>query len=93
MIVYINTENHGTLNMRAEPNTSCVILARIPFKTMLQAEKVNEEWSKVTYDNKTGYVMNKFLSEEEPVSNDKEGLKKIYNSLKATLKTIEEVLK
>ena len=46
----------------------------------------------VTYNGKTGYVMNKFLGEQK-AQITKEDLQRIYNSLKSTLQTIENVFK
>ena len=88
MKTYVNTDNKGTLNMRAAPSAKSPVLARIPYGTALEAEMVTDEWSKVTYNNQIGYVMNKFLGES-----DKEILQRIYDSLKSTLQTIESALK
>ena len=98
MSVFVKTENKGTLNMRSEPKTGATIIARIPYGTEIPAEKLDDTWAKVRYNNKEGYVMHKFLSTEEPATSSqetvsKEAIQKVYNSLKATLKTIEEVLK
>lgn len=92
MKAYVNTANKGTLNMRAAPSTSSMVLAQIPYGTSLETEFTTEEWSKVTYNGKTGYVMNKFLGESTNQVT-KEDLQRIYNSLKSTLLTIESVLK
>ena len=91
MKVYVNTNNQGTLNLRAKPSLSSSILAQIPYKTELETEETSGEWSKVTYEGKTGYVMNKYLGSLDTISREK--LLQIYNSLKATLSTIESVLK
>lgn len=92
MKAYVNTDNKGTLNLRAAASSSAMVLARIPYGTVLEIDNLNEEWSKVTYNDKTGYVMNKFLSSSmnEVTKND---LQRIYNSLKSTLEIIENVLK
>ena len=89
--MYVNTENKGTLNLRAEPSTSSKVLAQIPYGTSLELSLKNEIWSKTTYNNIEGYVMNKFLSSESNIT--KADLQKIYNSLKSTLETIEKILK
>ena len=90
MIVYVKTANKGTLNLRATPNGR--IIAQIPNGTKLDAQSEGE-WSKVEYGGKTGYVKTEFLS----ISNDKiitkDELKKVYDSLLSTLKTIEQILK
>ena len=90
MTVYVNTANKGTVNMRAEPSKSARVLARIPYKTSLEAEYVNNSWSKVEYNNKTGYVMTEFLSSGKSVTHS--DLQLIYNKLKETLEIIEKVL-
>ena len=97
MSVFVNTENHGVLNLRAAPGTAASVIARIPYGTAVAAEKINETWAKVTYKGQTGYVMVKYLSTTEPAQSSsnisKDDLQRIYNSLKSTLSLIEEVLK
>lgn len=91
--MYVKTDNKGTLNLRAEPSSKGRILAQIPYGTQLETSQLDANWSKVTYDGKTGYVMNKFLVvslRKEITRND---LQKIYNSLQETLKLIENIIK
>lgn len=88
MIVYVNTPNNGTVNMRAEPNRSARILARIPYLTKLDATIVDSTWYQVSYNGKSGYVMSEFLT-----SDNTNNLQEIYDSLKATLALIEKALK
>jgi uncharacterized protein YgiM (DUF1202 family) len=91
--MYVNTENKGALNLRAEPAISGKVLARIPYGTLLELRPKNETWSETTYNGITGYVMNKFLSTDLSPTVTKADLQKIYNSLKSTLQTIESILK
>lgn len=94
MIVYVNTANKGTLNLRQSTSTSSAVLAQIPNGTKLEAEKVNEAWVKITYKDKTGFAMLKYLSEGSTNSTmNKEDLQRIYDSLKSTLSLIENILK
>ena len=72
--------------MRECPNGT--IIAQIPYGTELDVE-IDGEWALTTYQNKKGYVKVSFLSTSKISQQD---LKNIYNSLKATLKMIEEVL-
>lgn len=91
--MYVKTDNKGTLNLRAEPSLKGRVLAQIPYGTQLETFQLDANWSKVTYDDKTGYVMNKFLVvslKKEITRND---LQKIYNSLQETLKLIENIIK
>ena len=92
--MYVKTDNKGTLNLREVPSSSGKVLARIPYGTKLETSQLDADWSKTTYDGKTGYVMNKFLvvslTTKEITRSD---LEQVYNSLKSTLETIEKVLK
>ena len=90
MIVYVNTADKGKLNLRAKPKGQ--VIAQIPFGTQLDAESEGE-WSKVTYNGKTGYVKTEFLSTSNNKTITKDDLKKVYDSLQQALKTIETILK
>ncbi len=92
MIVYVKTQNKGTLNLRQSTSTASKILAQIPYGAKIEVDKVNDAWSKTTYNNQEGYVMTKYLVEVS-VPTDKAKLQDIYDSLKATLKLIEDALK
>ena len=89
MIVYVITANKGTLNLRESPNGK--ILAQIPNGTQLDAQSEGA-WSRVEYKGKIGYVKNEFLSTSKDAIT-KDDLKKVYDSLLQTLKTIETILK
>ena len=91
MTTYVNTTNKGTLNLRAEPSKTGRILAQIPYHTSLEAEYVDNTWSKVSYKGQVGYVMTEFLSNGKAIT--RSDLEQIYNSLKSTLETIEKILK
>ena len=91
MKTYVNTTNGGTLNLRENPSSNSRILTRIPNHTALDIDLATSEWSRTTYQGYTGYVMNKFLGDTNNIT--KEDIQRIYNSLKETLKIIEEVLK
>ena len=92
MKTFVNTANKGTLNMRAEPSSNAKVLAQIPYGTELETTSTTSDWSQVTYNGKTGYVMNKFLGEKSKQIT-KNDLQKIYNSLKENLTAIENILK
>lgn len=95
MSVFVKTDNKGTLNMRANPSMNSPVLAKIPYGTEIPAEKIDDTWAKTRYKDQEGYVMMKYLSTQAVINDSvsKSDLQKIYNSLKSTLQTIEEVLK
>ena len=94
MILYVNTPNQGTLNMREKPSTKSFTINKIPNGTALEGE-TEGDWTKVVYLGETGYVMTKFLQTEiQPNSSiTKEDLKKVYNELKNLVQLIDNILK
>jgi len=93
-MMVVKTSNGGPLNLRAEPNANGSVLARIPNGTKVTLSPHNEKWGKTTYNNKEGYVMLSYLTEEVVEKTiTKDDLQKIYDSLKITLSTIESILK
>ena len=92
MTLYINTPNHGTLNMREKPDTKSFILKKIPDRTPVEGE-LEGDWTQIKYQGEVGYVMTKFLSKEaQSESITKEDLQKIRDGLQNVLKTIEQIL-
>lgn len=61
---YRNSSAKG-LNLRSEPNTSASVMASIPADAKVTVmDTSNSEWYKVKYDDKTGYVSSKYISED-----------------------------
>ena len=87
MIMYVKTQNKGTLNLRQAPNTGSPVLAQIPYGAKLDVETVDGKWVRTTYNGKSGFVMTQYLSAETSQ------LQAIYDSLKETLALIEKALK
>ena len=92
MTAYVYTDNKGTVNLRSQPSTSGAVLAKIPYQTELEVEKFDDKWSSTVYNGVVGYVMTKYLSNGKATVT-KDDLREIYDSLKTTLNTIENILK
>ena len=92
MEMKVQTNNGGTLNMRASADTSAHILMKIPNNTKVTVISQEDKWTKIKYNQKEGYVMTSYLV---PNVNEitKDDLRTIYNSLKSTLAVIEKILK
>lgn len=59
-------ETGSTVNMRVSASTSSVRRATVPIGAIVEVlEETNSEWSKICYNNTTGYMMKKFLSKQE----------------------------
>jgi len=52
----------GGLNLRQEPSLDAKVLGQYPTGTWMTVLSEDGEWSKVSVNGKTGYVMNKYLS-------------------------------
>lgn len=66
----VNTPGDGFLSMRSEPSTTTGFrLDKIPHATPLAiddciATSVNERWCKTTYQGKSGWVLDKYITQE-----------------------------
>jgi len=47
--------------MRKTPSLRGSLITRIPLGTTVEVVEPGEEWCKIKYQNKTGYMMAKFL--------------------------------
>ena len=54
-------QSGGTVNMRKTPSLRGSLITRIPLGTTVEVVEPGEEWCKIKYQNKTGYMMAKFL--------------------------------
>ena len=50
-----------TVNLRRSPSLAGVLITRIPIGTIVNIIQPGEEWCKIVYGAKTGYMMAKFL--------------------------------
>jgi uncharacterized protein YgiM (DUF1202 family) len=88
----VATNNKGTLNLREGASSKAAILAKIPYGETVEADEPVDGWSHVNYKGKDGYVKYEYLDTGHTVSATPT-LQDIYDSLKATLKLIEEAMK
>ena len=51
----------STVNMRRTPSLKGALITRLPLGTIVNIISPGEEWCKVSYGSKTGYMMSKFL--------------------------------
>jgi hypothetical protein len=58
---YVVAESGSTVNMRRTPSLKGALITRIPLGTIVNIISPGEEWCKISYGNKTGYMMAKFL--------------------------------
>ena len=90
MVEYATVQG-GTLNMRSGKGTNYPRVAQIPNGATVAVVDHGNEWSKVTYNNYTGYVMTEFLSFDEEdgevmLTIPREIALALYEALKTSLK-------
>ena len=56
------SENGKPVKMRAKPSKNCRLYWEIPVGTEVLVDEWGDEWSKIEWDGKTGYMMSKFLN-------------------------------
>jgi hypothetical protein len=54
------------VNMRKEASLKSAIIARVPIGTTVAIVDTSEDWARVQYGGKTGYMQNRFLSSAAP---------------------------
>lgn len=57
----IKVPNKGPLNMRETASGKSKIITRIPNGTSVEVIEHGEQWTKIKYDQKSGFVMTKYL--------------------------------
>ena len=57
----VTAPSGSTVNFRKTPSLNGSIIARIPLGTIVDIKDPGEEWCKIKYNKKTGYMMAKFL--------------------------------
>jgi len=68
----------GSLNLRADSNTSSQVITVIPKGTSVTMEEnCNCEWIRVSYQGQTGYVYSKYLSAKQPTVSTHVGHSKV----------------
>lgn len=78
--------------MRETPFKTGKLICTVPIGAKVTVlSQVDDDWSKIQYNNQVGYMMSQFLTNETTYVT-KEELQKIYASLSETLKIINEVL-
>ena len=94
----IYSSNGNSINMRAQPSFSGEILYTLsPNTPILVVKKLNEWWSKVQYNQTSGFIMNKFLIKKDfdlnlLTLNKKQKLIEAKNKIQEALEAIQLIL-
>lgn len=58
-------EKGSTVKLRYKPSTSCNLYWDVPIGSVVTVDKYEEDWSKVTWNGISGYMMTRFLQFDE----------------------------
>lgn len=58
---HVTAPTGGTVNLRKTPSLKGSLIMRVPIGATVDIVQPGEEWCKIKYGNKTGYMMAKFL--------------------------------
>lgn len=61
----VTASSGSTVNMRTGPSTSGDIIKKVPIGALVDVVEENGDWCQIVYNNKSGYMMSKFLVEQE----------------------------
>lgn len=72
-----------TVNLRARPDRTAAVLARIPVGSAAQILETADDWAKVRIFGRTGYMMKEYLkeNEQEAVSIPRQALQAVADAL------------
>lgn len=65
MYATVVAEKGSTVKMRAKPSTSCRLYWDVPVGSLVIVDEKGEEWSQITWEGRTGYMMTRFLHFED----------------------------
>ena len=65
---YVKTANYGPVNMRADISRDSEKVGSIPYGTrvVILEYLADNSWMSVDYDGKTGYIMSRYITMDEP---------------------------
>lgn len=73
----------STVNLRERPDIKSRVVAQIAIRSSIDVKDTGAEWSSVSYQDKSGYMMTKFLkfSTGDTIEVSREKLEQIYNEI------------
>ena len=58
----VYAENGKPVKMRAKPSTSCRLFWEVPVGSVVIVDEKKDEWSRITWNDREGYMMTRFLA-------------------------------
>lgn len=78
------------VNMRAEPTRKAAVLVKVPIGARIEASDVQDEWARVVYNGRRGYMMTKFLDLQDTA--DPEDIPASADDLPGLVQTLRTIV-
>lgn len=64
------SENGRVINFRKNPDKSAALVDQVPSGSLVTVLEPGEEWTKISWNGRTGWMMSQFLEEEDGAQDD-----------------------
>lgn len=88
----VQLKTGSTVNMRSGASTSSSIITRIAAGQIVDVTSVSNDWAKISWNGKSGYMMNQYLTKVEGSENNKVWYVRLECDSEAQAKAIASIL-
>ena len=88
----VTASSGTTVNMRDNPSSSAKILHQIAVGQIVDVTSAADDWSAITWNGKSGYMMSKYLKKVDGSDNNKVWYVRIECDSEAQAKAIAQIL-
>ena len=67
-IMFVYTENGGSLHVRSSMNTGNNIIGKLDFGTAVHVYNFYSGWAMIDYNNTNAFVMSRYLVQDKPIT-------------------------
>lgn len=88
----VTAQSGGSVNMRQSPSSSAKIVAQIAIGQIVDVISVTNDWSEIIWNEKSGYMMSKYLSKIDGSEQNKTWYVRIECTSEAQAKALTQIL-
>ena len=88
----VTAPSGNSVNMRQSPSSAAKVLTQVAIGQIVDITGAADDWSKITWNGKTGYMMTKFLQKIDGSENNKVWYVRIECDSEAQAKAIAKIL-
>lgn len=88
----VTAQSGGSVNMRQSPSSSAKVIAQIAIGQIVDVISVTNDWSEIIWNEKSGYMMSKYLSKIDGSEQNKTWYVRIECTSEAQAKALTQIL-